>query len=196
MDARVEARRGSGDGVLTGRGPGLIAVLGIVRGHRGGVRVGSERHRGTTLRALLPAMDRSAKTSGEGGGGDPQWRERRAVLVADDDEAVRVVACGLLESLGFDVFTAEDGVEAVEVFRRHQERIVAVLLDVAMPRLDGIGAMRELRRIRSDVRVILCSGYSEAEARARLGDASTEEFLEKPFSLGALRDRLRAVLAG
>jgi CheY-like chemotaxis protein len=119
---------------------------------------------------------------------------QRAALVVDDDEAVRVVACGLLGSLGFDVLTAADGVEAVEVFRLNQERIAMVLLDVTMPRLDGIGALRELRRIRPEVRVILCTGYSEEAARTRLGDLASEELLEKPFDLDRLRERLGAVL--
>lgn len=121
-------------------------------------------------------------------------RVQRAVLVADDDEAVRVVACGLLGSLGFDVLTAADGVEAVEVFRLNQERVAVVLLDVTMPRLDGIGALRELRRTRPEVRVVLCTGYSEVEARARLGDLASEELLEKPFNLDDLRERLEAVM--
>lgn len=119
---------------------------------------------------------------------------QHAALVVDDDEAVRVVACGLLGSLGFEVLTAADGVEAVEVFRLNQERIAVVLLDVTMPRLDGIGALRELRRIRPEVRVILCTGYCEEEARTRLGDLASEELLEKPFDLDRLRERLGAVL--
>jgi CheY-like chemotaxis protein len=147
-------------------------------------------------------QDATASSGGELSSAETPGQDDRArpgrgvVLVADDDEAVLLVARGLLESLGFEVLTATDGLEAVAAFRQRRDRIVAVLLDVAMPRLDGIGALRELRHLEAEVPVILCTGYSEVEAKARLGDAPAEAYLEKPFNLGVLRDRLRAVLRG
>ena len=100
----------------------------------------------------------------------------------------------MLERLGFSVLTALDGREAVEVFREHSGEIVCVLLDLTMPHLDGEQAFREIRRIRADTRVVLCSGYNMVDATQRFVGKGLAGFLQKPYSLAALREKLEEIL--
>ncbi len=123
-------------------------------------------------------------------------RDQDTILVVDDSEAVRSVTEAMLETFGYSVLTASDGFSAVEVFRAHANDIAAVLLDMAMPRMSGGDVFREMRQIRADVRVILTSGYSEQDARARFAVEGLAGFIQKPFRLETLEAKLREVLGG
>ena len=122
------------------------------------------------------------------------WAASGKVLVADDEEGVRTVSKGMLEALGFEVLLAADGEEAVEVYRQHADEVVVVLLDLTMPKLSGERAFSELRRIRSDVKAILMSGYNEQETTHRFAGKGLAGFIQKPFRIATLRERIRAVL--
>ncbi len=175
----------------------MAAALGIVRGHRGAIKVYSEPRKGTTIKVLFPASESDRPSEGrrtDGRIGDEEWRGEGTILVADDEEAVRTVARRMLERLGFQVLLANDGRSALEIFRDHSGEIVCVLLDLTMPHLDGEQAFREMRRIRPDVKVILSSGYNEQDATQRFTGKGLAGFIEKPYQSATLTAKLRDAL--
>jgi len=116
------------------------------------------------------------------------------VLLVDDERTVRTIGAKMLERLGFEVLLAEDGLVGVEKYRDHAGRIDVVILDMTMPGLSGEEAFGELRKIRSDVRVLLTSGYNEQEATNRFIGKGLAGFLQKPFQLTTLREKLCQIL--
>jgi len=182
---------------MTGRGLGMAAALGIVRGHKGLMSVTSTAGKGTTFRILFPVSHDSspaANAAERGEIGKGAWSGGGTMLIVDDEEQVCAVAREMLERLGFSVLTAADGREAVEVFREHSAKIVCVLLDLTMPHLDGEQAFREMRAIRPDVKAILTSGYDEQESTRRFAGEGLAGFLQKPYHLENLREALREAL--
>ena len=179
---------------FVGRGMGLAAVHGIVRGARGAIEVASQPDRGTTIRALLPVSRPDAEAAGTGTGGTVGERRRPRLLVVDDDANVRETAAQLLDLAGFEVASAEDGHDAVALVRRAPAAFDAVLLDLTMPRMGGREALQELHSVRSDLPVVLMSGYSEAEAVENLGGPTPAGFLQKPFRYDDLVEAMRGVL--
>ena len=176
---------------FTGRGLGLAAVLGIVRGHKGALKVYSELDRGTTFKLLLPCAEGSSEEFRTKLATSSSRRGSGTILVVDDEETVRTVVADMLESFGFQVELARDGLEALSVFRDIGDRIRLVMIDLTMPQLDGVETFRELRRIKSDVQVIMMSGFSECDTMDRFAGKELVGFVQKPFSAEKLLEKLQ-----
>ncbi len=177
---------------FTGRGLGLAAVLGIVRGHKGAIKVYSTMGRGTTFKLLFPSTEQQAAPY------IPYHccpAPENRLLVVDDEQIVRRSAKAMLERHGYSVVLAENGKEAVDLFRVLADKIDLVLLDMTMPLMGGEETFRELKTMRPDVRVILSSGYNEVEAVRRFAGKGLAGFLQKPYSALTLAGKVRAVLS-
>ncbi|MDQ6706872.1 MAG: PAS domain S-box protein [Acidobacteriota bacterium] len=176
---------------FVGRGLGLSAVLGILRGHEGALKLESQPGAGTKFHVFLPAFESGGAPIG--GGTGSKMRGAATVLVVDDEETVRRTAQTMLERSGFRVICAVDGDEAIDIFRARAGEIDAVLLDIRMPLLDAEKTLPRLLDIRGDARVILSCGYSEAEALTRFAGPGIARFLQKPYTAFRLVDALRQI---
>lgn len=180
---------------FAGRGLGLAAVHGILRRHGAGARVESAPGRGTTFTVHFPAVA-GARERRPAPAGPPaaEWRGRGTVVFADDEPAIRRFGRVALEGLGFTVVAACDGAEAIELCVRHRAELVCVVLDLAMPKLDGVETLASLRKLGVDVPVLLTSGYSQETFDARIADRGAWAFIHKPYALDKLVTTLRGLL--
>lgn len=164
---------------LAGHGLGLAAVKGIVRGHRGVILIESELGTGTKATVLLPTTAAPAVADGVSVAA-ARPRARKRVLVAEDEKDFRTILCRMLKHSGFDVVAMADGQLAIDAFREDPASIDCVLLDLSMPKRSGAEVLKELRRIRPDVPIVLMSGYNEDEMAGRFEGAKISGFLQKP----------------
>lgn len=170
---------------FAGRGLGMSAVLGIVRSHKGGIKLQSDLGMGSTFTVILPANDDILTTSKplepphEPVGSGP-------VLLVDDEEEVCEMVGQMLTKLGYEVITARDGREALEAYLQRDD-FALVILDLTMPVMDGEQTYKQLQGIDPSVKVIITSGYSEKEVAKRFDGKGVKGVLQKPFDMAALR---------
>ncbi len=180
---------------FTGRGLGLSAVQGIVRGHKGAMKIYSEPGKGTTFKVLFPITESSPESvftvqKEE----DKTWKSSGTVLLVDDEESIRALGRLLLERMGFDVMLASDGKDALEIFTTHKDKIRCIILDLTMPHMDGEQTFRELRLIDPEIPVIMSSGYNEQDVVHRFLGKGLSGFIQKPYRISTLSETLRKVL--
>ncbi len=180
---------------FTGQGLGLAAVSGVVRSHRGAMTVRSSPGAGSLFRIAFPALQARPVPAAPAPESDDTWRGSGLILVVDDDRIIQKVTSLLLETLGFTVVIATDGVEGVAAFREQAARLKCVLLDLTMPRMDGFEAHAEMHRHNPAVPVILMSGFSQKLFNLPPAAIHPAGIMAKPFGLKQLRARLKAVLA-
>ena len=169
---------------FTGRGLGLAAVLGIVRGHHGLLTVDSRPGSGTTMRVYFPVGD---KPTAYAAMADPaEAEDSGTVLIVDDEEVVRATAKVVLSRLGYRVLLARNGEEALQVFSAQSGEIDVVLLDMTMPVMGGEQTLPGLVRLRPEITVLGSSGFDEREAQQRFGER-IDGFLQKPYTAAQLR---------
>jgi PAS domain S-box-containing protein len=179
---------------FTGRGLGLAAVAGIVRGHKGAILVDGATGRGSTFAVLLPVS-----TSGEAvrrkASRPANPKPSGAVLVVDDEPVVCGLARRALEQYGFEVLEAPSGEAAIDILKRHPGEIGVILLDLSMPGMSGEEALPELRRIRPAAKVVVSSGYSESEALDQFQGQRISGFIQKPYTVPDLVAKVKAAMA-
>jgi CheY-like chemotaxis protein len=175
-------------------------VLGIVQAHGGGITVESRSGQGSVFRLFFPVAEPSLPTRPDttqtGKINKKSESEKSGViLVADDEDMVRRVIEAMLRKIGFDVLTARDGIEAVETFRKNKERIVLVISDLSMPRMNGWETLTALRKLEPNIPVILASGYDEAHVMKDEYLERPQAFLKKPYTRGGLEEALAGILS-
>lgn len=186
---------------FTGRGLGMSAVMGIMKAHGGALFVESEPGVGTTFRAIFPAVDSVSTVHSDLF--VPSLSEEKTTLksplpavalVVDDEKSVLKICTTMVEFCGYLVITACDGIDAVTKFREHADKINVVIMDLTMPNMDGITAMREIYGIKPDARIILASGFSKEDLDERITGQPPAGLISKPYSLKELEVEIRRVM--
>jgi PAS domain S-box-containing protein len=178
---------------FTGRGLGLAAVSGIVRGHKGAITVTSAVGKGSCFSVLFPAVERAVKESPVAAR-NQALRGAGVVLVVDDERLVREMVKAALEHYGYKVLVADSGLAAIDVLKRHPGDIALVILDLSMPNMSGEEALPELRKIRPEVKVLVSSGYSEAETMTLFKGQQVSGFIQKPYTVKGLAETVKDCL--
>ncbi|MDX8397769.1 MAG: PAS domain S-box protein [Mariprofundaceae bacterium] len=176
---------------FTGRGLGMSAVLGIVHAHSGFLNLYSEERLGTTFKIGLPLSKASEILTTEIQNTASITKAEGLILIIDDEESIRELAKVLLADMGYQVLTAVDGRDGVEVFKQNQNSITGVLLDMTMPHMNGEDCYGELRKINPDINVILSSGYTKEDSTARFKGKGLAGFIQKPYLIEGFQDVIR-----
>ena len=175
-----------------GTGLGLSVVHGIVNSHRGGISVESEAGKGTTFNLLFPAVERQMPQKPKKLEELPTGEER--ILFVDDEDAMVSLNRQRLERLGYKVVSKTDPSEALAFFRYNPHQIDLVITDMTMPRMTGDKLAQEILNIRSDIPIIICTGYSQKMTAEKAREFGIRKYIEKPIEMGTLARSVREVL--
>ncbi len=177
-----------------GTGLGLASVYGIVKNHEGFINVFSKTGQGTRFEIYLPSSDKGMPIEEKVVEEFVEGQE--TVLLVDDEDMIIDVGTRMLNKLGYKVFTARDGREAIAVFKKHQEKIDVIVLDMIMPQMGGGETYDQIKKIKPGVKVLLSSGYSINGQASEILKRGCNGFIQKPFNLQNLSQNLRAILEG
>jgi PAS domain S-box-containing protein len=178
---------------FTGRGLGMSAALGIIRGHNGGIKIESEVDKGTIFTIIFPALAEEIEVQ-EIKPSKESWNGRGAILIIDDEEQIRDVTRHMLENIGFTVRIAEDGMDGIDQYNRYKNDIVCVLLDLTMPVMGGQECFTHLRSINEHLPIIVMSGFHEQEVNHKFDGQGLNGHLNKPFKTNQLLEIVRSVI--
>ena len=183
-----------------GTGMGLPAAYGTIKNHRGGILVDSVPGEGSTFRIFLPLV--------KSGSADPVWTDQEDpeelmgaaekpshVLIVDDDPMIRQLVTDLLESLEYRVTAQEDGEAAVAYYADHAADVDLVILDMIMPKINGMEIFRAMKKINPGVKVLLSSGYSPDDGAIADLVGQGSPFIQKPYTLNDLSEAVSRLLA-
>ena len=176
-----------------GTGLGLASAYGIVKGHGGFIDVESEKGSGTTFKIYLPASGKKVFKAAEEVV-EPIKKGKETVLLVDDEDSMLEVGRALLKTMGYHVYTAHDGSEALEIYDRSKQEIDIVLLDMIMPKMGGGEAFDHMKKINPAVKVLLLSGYSIDGEAAKILDRGCSGFIQKPFNMEELSKSIETIL--
>jgi two-component system, cell cycle sensor histidine kinase and response regulator CckA len=176
-----------------GTGLGLSTAMTIVRSHGGFINVYSEPHKGTRFAVYLPAAEAAAGRA-ERQRPDMPEGHGELILVVDDEEAIRQITKGTLETFGYRVLVAGDGTEAVALYARNMDEVAVVLTDMMMPFMDGPATIRALQKMNPRVRIIAASGLSANDKAAEAASVGVHAFLPKPYTAEKLLKTLAEIL--
>ncbi len=177
---------------FTGRGLGMAAVIGIIRGHKGGIKVYSEPGQGSCFKVLLPALTDAIAHEADTQKilSEQPFEMHGTILLVDDEPVILEVTSSMLKQAGFNVITAEDGQKAIHIFKERYQEINCVILDLTMPHMNGETAYKEISLIDPKMPVIMSSGYSETDVMHRFQGSQIAGFIEKPYQMAELLDTL------
>jgi PAS domain S-box-containing protein len=177
---------------LQGRGLGMAAVYGIIKSHDGWISIESELSEGTGVKIYLPSVKVQAKAEQKPGAALP--KREGTILVIEDEDVVIDIFRKMLERLGYRILLAQTGTEALNIAKTHDGVIDLAILDLVLPDMGGQAIYPLLMEARPNLKVLVCSGYSIDGLGQEIIDAGAQSFLQKPFSLEALSEKLNEVL--
>ena len=177
-----------------GTGLGLASVYGIIKGHRGMIKVYSEKGHGTTFTIYLPSSTKNVMPEKELHSVEETLRGHETILLVDDEEVILDVSKAILENLGYRIISSDKGEEAIKIYKTDPNKIDLVILDMILPGMSGMETFDRLKEINPNIKVILSSGYSLNGNARNLINKGCRAFIQKPFSISAISSTIRRVL--